>query len=100
MSLDRCPLNVVEWDWPGFDDDEAKVPMPRPCDAELHLVWSFDIAISDLAEPTRHVGIASKEVADWGITDCWEVVCENGHKLASSSGEESAEPFIMGVVFP
>jgi hypothetical protein len=91
----KCPLMIVEWGWPENDAyAPAQVPFPpRPCDADLHLVWSFDLPL----DGDDHV--FEDSVADHACTDQWEVVCENGHTIARSSGEENAEPFHYDIAF-
>lgn len=96
--IDRCPLLLVEYEWPPDDPDADRrvAQAARPCDADLHLVWYFDIPLnSENVEP-----IPAADAQGWANTDGWEVVCENGHKLALSSGEENAEPYEHAITFP
>jgi hypothetical protein len=85
MSDFKCPLKVINvW----IDDDDREVREVEPCGAQLHLVWSFDWPLcDDLPNPN----IESGDIAQMAYTDGWGVVCENGHKLAMSAGQENAE---------
>ena len=95
--INRCPLRHVEYVWvgDGVAEEERRAPSVSVCDAELHLVWTFDIPI----DGENCAPIPSHDVPSWSCTDGWEVVCENGHTLARSSAEENADPFVWEVQF-
>lgn len=90
-----CPLRQVVVD---FDESgERFVGETVDCGATLHLSWSFSWPIppDDDGHPWTR-----EEIALNAYTDGWEVVCENGHTLAthSRSADDNAEPFDMPAV--
>lgn len=86
-----CPLaeHVVE-----HDEDIAGgyIGHDEPCGATLHLVWSITMPVPT---PDKQRIWSRGALARSANTDGWEVVCENGHTLAthSLSAEDYVEPF-------
>jgi hypothetical protein len=94
-STARCPMPWVQWDY-ATGDSEFRTPMPvERCDGELYLEWTFCIPITKDLKTQPAV-----TAAEQAVTHSWEVRCENGHVLATSSGEEIAEPFVPSTLWP
>lgn len=106
-----CPLDHVETRIVTLNDPTDPVPggehlPPGPpwaeewqstrsaCGEELHVVYEATAWASSFDEPGPHDLSAGK----WANCDSWRVECSNGHVLARSSGEESAEPFHPSVL--
>lgn len=94
----RCPLPLVEWE--QIEDgghgvtEVQRLPQHRPCGAEMYVEWRFSVPVIPEI-PLLHGRDAFKSA----ITDGWQLVCTEGHTLAVSQGEESAEPFSLHALF-
>lgn len=84
-----CPMRYVQVD---VHEEDATVltGTMMECGAELHIVWTFSWPVPTGADIRTYNG---KEVAANAYTTGWEVVCEEGHRLAnhSLSSEDYAE---------
>lgn len=80
-----CPLEEtrIMWDEEGTE----QTAILEPCESPLYLERTHSFAI--YADDT----MSDHRPEQQGETDRWQVVCENGHVLLTSSGEETAEPF-------
>ena len=87
----QCPVNHVAWVW-GEDDRCYKEN--RVCGEEVHLT------VTSSGHLTAGDTVVMNDVGTWAIGHHWRVECLAGHVLAVSDGEESAEDFAWGAVFP
>jgi hypothetical protein len=89
-----CALPTIDVD---HDDSGCVISSIRECGAELYVKWEFMVPIS-----TMEI-MADRDVPTDAVSSAWELVCTEGHVLATSANQrntrDSAEDFDPSFVF-